>query len=427
MSNFESTVQARRARPPGRTLIAASCVTMALATLSQAALAGSFQSVGPMAFAGPDTLVVSDWRAGELHALQLPSRPPGASKAFNLKNISSPIARALHTQVDKLRFEDMAFRPGTQQAYIALSIERDGAKPVPALVAIDAAGKVTVIDLAKTPNRSAEIKDKPAPDKTFWGDVPAATYTVTDVLFDNGKLYVAGLSNESFASTLRVYDFPFTGSSTMTSVEMYHAVHNQIETRAPIRKMIIATLNGEPSLIAAYTCTPLVTIPLKDLKDGAHIVGKTVAELGWGSQPMGMIQFDAGQGPVVLLANSHKGADMMTVAAIAEASAKPGLSAPIKWPSEPYLGVKATPIPIASIDRMAVQDKDFLVQMRRDQATGSMQLISLRKGIFLRLSDFINEYDFADFRYLPTDGFKGVHQMLRNDEGFPDLAARSAP
>ena len=208
---------------------------------------------------------------------------------------------------------------------------------------------------------------------------------------------------------------------------MYHAVHDQIETRAPIRKMTIATLNGEPSLIAAYTCTPLVTIALKDLKDGAHVVGKTVAELGWGSAPVDMVTFDAGEGPMILLTNSHKSADLMAVSSIAAAAAQPGLRTPIKWPSEPYLGVKAVPIPISGIAKLGTQDNDFLGALRRDESSGAMQLVSYRKGAFLRVSDFINEFDFADFKYLPKDPFRSTHQVLRGDEGYPNLAAKAAP
>lgn len=405
----------------------ARAVGLTLSAWSALALAGPIRSVAAMTFATDDTLVVADWRGGEIHALKLSSVAAANPTAFNLKNISLPIAKALHTRPDRLRFEDMAFRPGSELAYIALSVERDQGQPRPALVSVDAGGQVRVIDLSKAAHTSAPIKDRPSADARFWNDIPAATYTVTDLLFHEGKLYVAGLSNATFASTLRVYDFPFSGNATTTSVEMYHAVHDQVETRAPVRKMTIATLNGEPSLIAAYTCTPLVTIALKDLKDGAHVVGKTVAELGWGSAPVDMVTFDAGQGPMVLLTNSHKSADLMTVASIAEAAAQPGIRTPIKWPAEPYLGVKATPIPISGIAKLGTQDKDFLGALRRDESSGAMQLVSYRKGAFLRVSDFINEFDFADFKYSPNDPFRGVHQVLRADEGFPNLAAKAAP
>ena len=397
-----------------------------LGAFATSAVAGPVRSVGVMTFVDADTLVIADWRAGQIHALQLPPAARATPKPFNLSNVSTPIARALGTRPEDLRFEDLAFRPGAELAYITLSVIRAAAVPRPALVSVDAAGSVVVVDLARTPRTSVEIRSVPTADKRLWRDVPEATLTMTDLVYHEGKLYVAGLSNASFASTLRIYEFPFTGAATATSVEMYHPVHNQLETRAPIRKMAIVTLKGEPSLVAAYTCTPLVTIPLKDLKAGAHVRGKTIAELGWGSAPVDMVTFDAGQGLMVLLTNSHKSADLMSVSAIAEASARPGLATPIKWPTEPLLGLKSTYIPMSGITQLDNQNGEFFGALRRDEASGAMKLLSIRKGAFLRLSDFINEYDFADFKYGPNDPFRGLHQTLRTDEGYPDLAARAA-
>ncbi len=398
---------------------------LAVAALAGTAVAGPVRSVGAMTFVDADTIAIADWRGGEIHALRLPPPAIVTPKPFNLRNVSAPIARALSTQADRLVFEDLAFRPGAELAYITVSIS-GGATPKPALVSIDADGKVGVVDLRRTPHTSVAITNPPAVDKRLWRDVPAASITVTDMVFRDGKLYVAGLSNASFASTLRIYDFPFSGAASTTSVEMYHAVHNEIETRAPIRKMAIVDLNGEPTLVAAYTCTPLVTIPLKDLKDGAHVTGKTIAELGWGSAPVDMVTFDIGQGPMVLLVNSHKSADLIPVSDIANAAGRPGLNTPIKWPSEPLLGLKSTSIPISGIAQLGTQNKDFLGALRRHDASGAMELVSIRKGAFLRLSDFVNEYDFADYTYPPTDAFRDVHYLLRNDEGYPDLARRAA-
>jgi hypothetical protein len=398
------------------------CLALSLASNAAPARAAPIQSVGTMRFVDPDTLVVADWRGAQLHALGLPAVPAGVPAAFNLKNVSGAIATALHTSAERLRFEDMAVRPGSETAYIALSVQRPGGVATPALVSVDATGKVRRIDLATARRSSIAIGNPPSADKHLWRDTPAAAFTVTDMTYHDRKLYVAGLSNASFASTLRVFDFPFQRAATVTSVEMYHPVHNQIETRAPIRKMVIATLNGEATLVAAFTCSPLVTIPLKDLKDGAHIAARTVAEFGWGSAPVGMVMFDAGQGPMVLLTHSHKSADLISLADIADASTKPGLGTPIKWPAEPLLGVKSTYVPISGVARLDNQDATFFAALRRNEASGAMELVSMRKGLFLRLSDFVNEYDFADFRYGPKDGWRDVHRMLRSDEGYADLA-----
>ena len=83
----------------------------------------------------------------------------------------------------------------------------------------------------------------------------------------------------------------FTSQLSTTSVEIYHGGHNLIETRAPIRAMSFASWGGKPYLVAAYTCTPLVIMPLDELKNGAHVRGKTVAELGYGNTPADMIAY----------------------------------------------------------------------------------------------------------------------------------------
>ncbi|ULU23767.1 hypothetical protein DYST_00665 [Dyella terrae] len=130
---------------------------------------------------------------------------------------------------------------------------------------------------------------------------------------------------------------------------------------------------------------------------------------------------------MVLLTNSHKSADLMSVDSIASASAKPGLSTPIKVPSDPFEGLKSTYIPLAGVAQIGSQDSDFFGALRRNDETGAMELVSIRKVAFLRLSDFVNEYDFADFKYGPHDPWIGIHHLLRTDEGYPDLAARAKP
>ena len=405
-----------------RTALAAALLA---ATCGMAA-AGPVRSVGPMVFPDGDTLVVADWRGQELHAFKLPPAAPAQPRPFNLRDVSEPIANALHARPGQLRFEDMAFRPGTETAYIALSIDR-GAASTPAIVAVDGQGRVSVVHLDKLAQTTAHIADAPAADKKFWRDIPESTLTVTDLAYHDGKLYVAGLGNGNFASTLRIYDFPFDDKATTTTVEMYHPVHDQLETRAPIRKMAVVTLDGEPSLVAAYTCTPLVVVPLKALVDGAHVKGTTIAELGWGSAPVGMVTFDTPQGAQLLLANSAKSADLMPLSAIAAAARQPSLSTPIQVPASPLEGLKATYLPLTGLAQVSLQDPQFIGALRRQPATGAMQLVSFRVGAFLRVSDFVNEYDFDDFRYRDGDPFRSAHVVMRTDEGYPELAKRAQP
>jgi len=387
---------------------------MLAAALGHAAPA-AMQSASKLSFGDAGTLFVADWKGARIYALSVPAPARAAGKPFNLQDVQAPVAKALGVAPAALRFEDLAVQPDSELAFVALTVRGARGKTTPAIVRIDANGKVTRLDLGKV-SGSAPISDAPAADLAFWRDLPAQTLTVTDMRYYQNKLYVAGLSNRSFASTLRVYDYPFSGKASATTVEMYHPVHNQIETRAPIRSMTVMNLDGEPTLVAAYTCTPLVTIPLKDLKDGAHIAAKTVGELGWGSAPNGLVSFKVGDAEYALLINSSRSADLSS------ASAQPGLNTPIEWPAKPYLGVKANMTPMAATMRVADLNPQLLLALRRSDAGGEMQLVSVPKGAYLRLSDFVNEYDFPDYRYPDGDKFHDFHKYARTLEGYGDLA-----
>jgi hypothetical protein len=396
-------------------------LSLLLAAGAAQAAAPAMQSASKLTFGDARTLFVADWKGARIFALPVPAPVRPAGKPFNLMDVQAPIAKALRVAPAALRFEDMAVQPDSELAYVALTVRGAKGQGKPAIVSIDATGQVRRLDLASV-SASAAITDAPAADVAFWRDLPAQTLTVTDMRYYQNKLYVAGLSNRSFASTLRVYDYPFSRKASATTVEMYHPVHNQVETRAPIRSMTVMTIGGEPTLVAAYTCTPLVTIPLKDLKDGAHIAAKTVGELGWGSTPNGLVSFKSGDAEYALLVNSSRSADLLSAADLASAAAAPGLDAPIEWPAKPYLGVKATMAPMSAVMRLDNLNPQLLLALRRAQAGGEMQLVSIPKGGYLRLSDFVNEYDFPDYRYPDGDKFRDFHKHARTIEGYPELA-----
>jgi len=123
---------------------------------------------------------------------------------------------------------------------------------------------------------------------------------------------------------------------------------------------------------------------------------------------------------MLLLTHSHKSADWVSVADIAAASARPGLSTPVQWPSEPLPGLKSicVPMQVAHIDN---QNAELLNALRRNEATGAMERVSMRKGLILPLSDFVDEHDFEDFEHEPRDPWRDVHRLLRADEGHADL------
>ncbi|MCA9259429.1 MAG: hypothetical protein KDA61_09530, partial [Planctomycetales bacterium] len=65
--------------------------------------------------------------------------------------------------------------------------------------------------------------------------------------------------------------------------------------------------DGETNLLAAYTCTPLVKIPVSMLKPGEKVRGATVAELGNRNRPLDMIVYRQDDRDFLLMANSSRG------------------------------------------------------------------------------------------------------------------------
>lgn len=130
---------------------------------------------------------------------------------------------------------------------------------------------------------------------------------ITDLAFVDDQLFVAGLSNEEFASNLRSLPFPFREVSDGTSVEIYHAAHGNYETRSPVRTFVPFNIDDQPHLLAAYTCTPLVKFPVSALNSGEKVRGVTIAELGNRNRPLDMIVYEQDGNRFLLIANSSRG------------------------------------------------------------------------------------------------------------------------
>ncbi|MEL6953658.1 MAG: hypothetical protein AAGM12_09960 [Pseudomonadota bacterium] len=384
------------------------------------------QSFGILEFGPDNTLFVADSTGGVIHAYTLPSggNAPEQDAAFNLLDVDQLVTQALDAN-GRVIYSDLVVHPVTREAFVSATTTVDGVE-TGAVVAISRDGSVRTLDLDAYPSSTFTLQDTADADVTFWRDIPAPSLTVTDLDYANGELFVSGVSTGEFASTLRRVPFPFDGSATSTSIEIYHAAHNQNETRAPIRAMAVVDIDGTSTAVAAYTCTPLVTIPVSDLTDEAHVTGKTIAELGYGNTPLDVISFSAAnsQGEVanyVLVVNREMDADLITLENLTAVAAGPGITEPV-----PYLGatsgVQTVPLPLSGVVHMADQDDQFLLALRRDLDTGAMELVSFRKGSFFRLSDFISEYNFPDYAYADDEmstGIRMFQNMLKADEGFP--------
>jgi hypothetical protein len=131
--------------------------------------------------------------------------------------------------------------------------------------------------------------------------------TITDMSYVNGNIVIAGLSNEEWASSLRSIPYPFKEAAAGTTLQIWHASHGRYETAAPVRTFVPYTISGQQYILAAYTCTPLVKIPVSDLKPGAKVKGVTIADLGQGNQPLDMVPYKKDGHNFILIANSSRG------------------------------------------------------------------------------------------------------------------------
>jgi hypothetical protein len=388
-----------------------------------------FQSISVLAFGADNVLFVGDSAAGQIIAIELKTSTASITDtAYNLREIDRAIAGFLGVTVDQIMVNDLVVHPQTQDAYLAVT-RGHGTASIPVILVMTATGSLRELEVENLHTSNIALSNLPDTDLRFWNSIPARNLTITDLKYANGELYVTGLSNAEFTSTLYRIPYPFTDTYQASSVEIYHAVHNQNETRAPIRTFSVVNLEGQPHILAAYTCTPLVTIPASELKQGAHIKGKTIAELGFGNTPIDMLNFVApganGLEEYVLISNKARDGMVLRLQDIVAAQAQAGLSTPVQIPQQITAGVPVTSVPLTGIFHLDNQGDQFFLAVRRDLETGHLELVSIRKGFYFRLSDFINEYDFPSYSY-PDDPFqqnyiRKAHEILKTDEGFAEL------
>ncbi|MEM7736438.1 MAG: hypothetical protein AAF267_11665 [Deinococcota bacterium] len=397
-----------------------------LGSLVNAQDVSDMQSVGVLHFGPNNELFVADSKTGTIFAFDLPvAEAPEQPRAYNLYDIDAQIAAALGVTVDQITINDMVVHPVSSVAYLSV-MRGHGDDAMPIVLTINHDGMITPLELAELAYTATSISDLPDDDLIFWDKVPARSLSITDIDYYDGELFVSGLSTGDFASTLRRIAYPFDDSISTTSIEMYHAIHDQNETRAPIRTQTILETADGPILVAAYTCTPLVTTPLTDLEDGTHIVAKTIAELGYGNTPIDIIRFqsqgqDGSVQNMVMLTNTDYSAMVFSEEQILASHSTEGLSSAVGLGM--MAGLDPFITPMTNINQVSDQDAMHLLMLRTNKDTGNLDLVSTLKGVYFRLSDFVSEYDSVGYEY-PADGSQeGTRQfqnMLRMVEGYPD-------
>ena len=319
------------------------------------------QSVGPMTF-GPDgVLFAADTKSATIFALDLGTQAAGGKAgAADVAGIDGKIAAMLGTEPSAIAVTDLVIHPKTHNAYISV-MRGTGADAKPALLRVDGDGKIEPIALGTLKFTSVALSNAPA---SVEGRRNPRVDTVTDMAYASGKLIVAGLSNEEFASKLRSFAYPFVAADPGTSVEIFHGNHGQLETRSPVYTFIPYTIDSKPYVIASYTCTPLVKFPMESLKGTTKVVGTTIAELGAGNRPLDMILYQKDGKEFLLMSNNSRGVMKIPTADFGTA---PGITAKVTKETDgiPYEKITS----MVGVEQMDLLDAQRSIVLART-ATG---------------------------------------------------------
>ena len=210
----------------------------------------------------------------------------------------------LGTGAAEIEITDLAVDPRTHNSYLAV-MRGQGAGAKPALLRVDGNGKVELIDTDALKFSSIALPNPADANPSARGN--PRMQSVTDMAYLDGKLYVAGLSNEEFSSKLWAVPVPFAVTDRGTSVEIFHGNHGRFETRSPVYSFVPYSIDNQPYLIGGYLCARLVKFPIASLTPGAKVQGTTIAELGPGNRPIDMVLYKKDGVEYLLMANTSRG------------------------------------------------------------------------------------------------------------------------
>jgi hypothetical protein len=393
---------------------AASAVGLALpvglsaASDAQAApggVSGPLRSAGVLTFGPDNVLFVGDIAGAKIHAFALRDKDltsqtdviSGNFQNFegrdHVAGLDQKLAALLGTTIDKIVINDMAVHQPTQQIFI--SVERGrGTDALPAIVKVNH-GQLEILELDGIPHSQVSIPNEPE-SKDMLEFEPQLVYAITDVQYHNGEIFVSGITNQRFASTLHRIAYPFNSTMATCTVEIWHPVHGQFETRAPIIRHVIREVSGEPYLFGVYGCTPLVRFPLSALKDGAHVHGDVIGELGYGANPVDMLTFTspADSKDYLLVTIDTRSASQIAVSDLASAPPEPTGGGIDFGPGG--LGRTQRALPIKAEHIAILNSKWAVLIWRHPHTTYRLDLSTLALPYFFERKDGMSEMNWPN-------------------------------
>ena len=339
------------------------------------------KSIGALEI-GPDgVLFAADSEGAAIYAFEIqhPSVEKPASAGEGrietlVEDLDEKLAALLGTSPRDLAIQDMAVHEPSATTYLSILRGRDdAAKPVLMSVARD--GSVAEVRLEGVPYTRLALADAPAEDAKLY-HWSSRSFTVTDLELIDGELYVAGLSNEEFASVLRRVPYPFTDGISAVGLEIFHGAHGEYETFAPIFSFAPFDIGGKAHLLAGYLCTPLVTFPLDQVKTKDRLRGKTIAELGWGNIPTDLVPFEVEGKDYVLVVNNRRGNMVFKGSDIVSAQARDGIT----QEAAPRTGLVDHSVALGNVVQAATFDRDNVLVLGRSMENGSLSLQAVPTG-----------------------------------------------
>ena len=338
----------------------------------------AIKSVGPLAFGPEGLLFIGDNAGAAIFAVDVgDSDAGGGVQDVNMDNFDASLAAYLGCSRDDVAIRDMAVHPASGNVYFSV-MRGSGDAAVPVVIRVSGGGEISDVSLEGVAFSQTIIDDAAdEDDPRLVSREKLRTVTVTDMSYLDGLLLVAGTSNEEFSSTMRRIPFPFNGGAESNSLEIFHVSHGKYESAAPIRAFV--PYQGNASILASYTCTPVVQFSLGDFEPGKQVKGKTVAELGAHNRPLDLISYEHQGDEYLLVCNERH---PLFKIACKDIDGQSPLTVPDdsldENPADPVtsgVGVPRQLLPHPGVKRMANLNGSGVLMLQQDE-DGSMHLRS---------------------------------------------------
>lgn len=278
--------------------------------------APDLKSAGALAFGPGNVLFVGDSKSAAIFAIEVTNVGGDAGKAdVSVDDLGAKLSDVFG---EAASVNDLAVHPNTGTVFVSATVAE-----APALAQIDSAGKITAVSLKDVKFAKAVLADAPEDKVVQRGRRKSNPRrdSITDLAYFEGKVLVSGLRDGAAPSSVREISFPFAKADRGVGIQIFHAAHGREEDYSALRTFVPLMIDGEPNLLAAYQCTPLVKIPLKELeKAGEKLTATTVAELGNRNRPLDMVSYKKGGGEFLLLSNDRRGVMKITTSGLKENS-----------------------------------------------------------------------------------------------------------